>query len=242
MSFKTNLRPLRDHEVRGTLATELIEVADDVRQFYTDFGLRPYTVRLVWIAWTADEDADGMLQEEELDLESLEPDPLIFDPSTLQPVLLAEVGVGRPILLREIELTPTPRISDLTGIGKDMDAVGLTERGGITVDQISGRISEDVLMGLLPEFRVPGSVDALKDGLEFFWETSENTPAGFVTPGFEGQERPSDQRPPRRRFHVSGTPHYDAGAFQWTVTLVRADGERGRDGEIEPVDSAPGAE
>lgn len=199
----------------------LVETADCIRQLYTDFGLRPYRVKLVWIGWTADEDDDGMIQGDEVCLDD------------------DMVGVGRSILLTEMEILPTPRVSELTGIAKDQDAVGLTERGGITVDQISSRFTEDILMGLLFEYRDESRPDTLKPGIEFFWEVQNHTPARFVTPGYEGCDRLTDRRQPRRRFHVSSTPHLSADGFQWTVSLVRADGERDRDGLVEAVDGGP---
>lgn len=234
---KTNQKPLADHEVSRTLTECLVECVDDARQLLTDFGQRPYRVFLVWIAWTADEDADGMLQEDELDLDSLEPDPDIVDPGTRFPVLLAEVGVGRPILVAEVELLPTPRKTGSEGL--DQDAVGSTERGTLTVDQISMRLAEDDLKGLVFPFRDQTRPEALKDGIEFFWEIREHRPPGFVVPGYEGCEDPTNRRPPRRRYHVQGVPERQAGAFQWTVALIRADGERGREGEVEIIDGNP---
>lgn len=234
----TKGRPLGDHEVRGTLVDCLTPCADGLRQLYTDFGLRPYRVFLVWIAWTADEDLDGMLQDEELDLASIGPDPQVIDPETNFPVILADVGVGSPRLIREVEVLPTPRQTGLTGVGKSMDAMGLTERGGVTIDQISSSFSEDVLMGLIPGYRDPECPDSLKEGLDFFWEIRDNRPAGYVTPGFEGCTDPTDQAPPRRRYHVVGVPERQPDVFQWVVALTRADGERGRKGEVEAIDSA----
>ena len=45
------LKPLTDHESRTTLAPDLIEVADDIRQLATDFGMRLHRVFLVWLEW-----------------------------------------------------------------------------------------------------------------------------------------------------------------------------------------------
>lgn len=232
---KQNLKPLRDHEVGQTCAEQMIECVDSARQLLTDFGLRPYRVFLVWVRWTADEDADGRIgsspadanvrTEEQTDLTAFTEDDLEDEIE----------GVGRAVLAHEMELLPTPNVSSLGGIGKDQDAVGLTERGAISIDQISARYSEDLLMGLVAPFRDEEYPDTLKEGISFFWEVRHNRPGGYVAPGYAGCENPQELRTNRRRFHVSGTPHHDAAGFEWTVTLRRADGERGRNGEVEVV-------
>ncbi len=229
---KPNLRPLFDHEIAKSDADCLIETADCIRQIATDFGLRPYRVFLVWLSWTADEDADGRIGTEPVVREEDQTDLTAFSESDLEDEL---VGEGRPVLRRELELLPTPSVSPLSGVGKDLDAVGLTERGAVTVSQITMRISEDLLMGLVAPFRDEERPDALKPGIDFFWEVQEHRPAGYLTPGFEGCEDPQERRQTRRRFHVSGVPSREADAFQWSVTLLRADGERGREGEVEEV-------
>lgn len=236
---KPDQRPLYDFEVGSTITDCLIECVDGARQILTEFGQRPYRVFLVWIAWTADEDNDGMLQEDELDLESLEPDPDIIHPVTCQPVLLAPVGVGVPVVVAEVELLPTPRVTGVGNIGQNVDAVGRTESGAVTVDQISYRLSEDLLQGLLPPFRVPGQPDQMKDGLEFFWEIQQDRPGGYITPGYEACEQPTDMKAQRRRFAVQGIPEAQSGDFQWMVTLMRADGERSREGFVDTIDGNP---
>lgn len=217
MAKPTFIRPLRDHEIKTTLASCLVDVADCTRQLYTDFGLRPYRVFLVWIGWTADENDDGMLQDEELCLED------------------NMVGVGRPVVLADVELVPTPLVGDLTAVAKTQDVTGLTERGGVGVSQISASMSEDVLMGLITPFRDPDNPDTLLPGIEFFWEVQQDRPAGFALQNTQGCDFPTELKQPRRRFHVSGTPSLDQGAFEWSVALVRADGERGRGGDVEAV-------
>jgi hypothetical protein len=169
-------------------------------------------VFLVWIGWTADEDGDGVVQEDELLLDD------------------EMVGVGRPVLLREIEILPTPDV-DLAGISETTDSTGLAERGGLSVSQISQTFTEDVLLGLLPEFRDAEKPETLKPGITFFWELQENRPAGFQL----GCQDSADLRSRRRRFHVSGVPARRARSFEWTVNLTRAHGERGREGEVEVV-------
>ena len=217
MPRQGTIRSLRPVEVGRTLAEDLVGVADDVRALYTEFGLRPYRVWLVWVAWRQDENADGVIDDGE--------DRIDVD----------ERGAGRPELLAEIELLPTPRVGPLSGVRQDLDAVGLTERGGLTLDQVSPSYAEDLLMGLLEEFRDPARPNQLKAGISFFYEVQENRQAGHSNWGTAGGEMPASRRPPRRKFVPAGTPTRSADGFQWSFDLVRADGERGREGEIGEV-------
>jgi hypothetical protein len=105
----------------------------------------------------------------------------------------------------------------------------------VTVDQISPSFSEDILQGLLPEFIDPARPNQLLPGIQFFFEVQENRPPGHSNPFTEGGARPTVRRAPRRKFVLDSTPARSPDAFQWTVDLVRADGERGRNGEIGEV-------
>lgn len=218
------------------LGEGLVGVADSLRQLYTTFGLRPRRVFLVWIGWTIDVDGDGA---------SFANTPPIIREGTTPEVMLEAirevdldrdvVGVGRPVLLREVEILPTPLVSSLTSISKDADAVGATERGTITVSQISASFSEDFLTGLACPFVEDGR-EGLLPGVEFFYEIRENRAAGFIDPGFVGQAgRTQEAEPTRRRFAVVGVPERMPDRFEWVVNLRRADGERDRDGSFEEV-------
>lgn len=200
--------PLGPGRVGRTLADQLIPLADSVRQLYTDFGLRPYRVFLVWIRWNP----EGVVVGGQLDL--------------------GEVGAGEPELVREIELLPTPRV-EFGGVGKDFDAVGTTERGGIGISEISERYTEDLLTGLLDEFRDPAYPDTLKAGIDFFYEIREERPRTGLGGPVSACESTSSVATVRRRFHVSGAPSRQAERFQWFVSLTRADGERSRSGAID---------
>lgn len=225
-----DLKPLSGS---GTLTDSLISVVDDARQLYSDFGVRNYRVFLVWVGWTASERAyglpvvrEGMSPEEAVEAVAA----IDLDPDT--------IGVGEPTLLCEVELLPTPDVGSLGGIQKSQDAVGLTERGSVTVTQVSARYSEDYLMGLVSPFRDEKFPDSLRPGVDFFWEIREDRSSSFVAPGYAGapdQLPGSALTPVRRRFHVAATPDRDSSTFQWVVQLRRADGERGRDGSLEEV-------
>jgi hypothetical protein len=219
------LGPLSPFAVsRTTVDGCLVSTADAMRQLLTDFGLRPYRVFLVWVGWTPDVDEDGMVQEEELELDA------------------GVEGTGRAVLLKEVELLPTPLIESMAGVAGNLDATGLTERGNVNVSQISMGYTEDQLLGLLPEFRHPSFPDTLKPGVSFFWEIQENRNAGHRIPGTAAfsQFPPADLRSPRRRFHVGSVPSRKPEAFEWTVSLKRADGERGRNGEVRSVEGTDG--
>lgn len=212
-------------------------VADDIRQLATEFGGRPYRVFLVWTGWTADEDADGRVNFAESQLERADTGERKFQIWTKlgQKIFLTTEGVGRPVLIREVEILPTPRIQTMAGIAEQTRVEGVTESGGVTVDQISASFSEDVLMGLLPEIRHPSFPETLRPGISFFWEIREERPARYRNPLTAGADLPTDLASARARFHVVGKPTLDRFAFQWSVALTRADGERGRNGEVSEV-------
>lgn len=196
----------------------MIECADDIRQLHTEFGGRAYKVSLVWLRWSADVDGDGMLQGDER----------YVDDNT--------VGAGRASLVAEIVLLPVPEVNGLGGIGEDIDVTGNTERGGVTVSQISASFSEDILRGLLPELVDPDRPSVLQDGIQFFYEIQELREAGHVNIGAGACDLgPTPRQPIRRKFVLVSTPTRDPYAFQWTVSLVRADGERKRDGSVEGI-------
>lgn len=219
MTKPFGIRPLSDFEVQRADADCLIETADCLRQIATDFGLRPYRIFLVWTQWSADQDADGMLQFDELRL------------------LDREEGVGRQQLVREVELLPTPMITSLNAVRKELKVTGLTERGGIAVTEISMSYPEDILMGLIEPYRRLGDPDNLARGIDFWWEIRENRPEGYRIDGSAGCDFPVEVRQPARRYHVSGTPFRKADDFHWMVALTRADGERRRNGELQTVSS-----
>lgn len=209
----------------GSLTDSLIDVVDAARGIVSDLGLRPQRVFLVWIGWTIDGYATAPVVREDM-----EPDAAAeaFSKVDLAP---DEVGVGRPILLAELEVTPRPSV--LITVSKDQDAVGVTERGTISVAQISMRYPEDLLMGLRDPFRDPKRPDALVRGVEFFWEVREDRRRGYVTSGHAGERGATQELEAlRRRFHVASAPTREAGKFEWRVSLRRADGERGRTGDV----------
>jgi hypothetical protein len=88
-------------QIIGSLARKFVPLADSLRDLFTKFGLRPYTVKMVRVAWSGIERGVGMPQVESETL--IEPTPKITDftalQEVLQPVGLDEIG---GILVSEI--------------------------------------------------------------------------------------------------------------------------------------------
>jgi hypothetical protein len=207
-----------------TLYDSLITVVDDARRIRAELGLRPVIVRLVWVGWAAAPKSGRRTRY--LPGEPPERPPMIVRVQDLAP---SKVGVGVARVLQVIELEPRPLVSG--GPDEDADEFGMTERGSVTVSQISARYSEDLLAGLAGPFRDPVRPWELADGIEFFWELADERAAGWSAPGrLDAPWMRQDRDPAPRRYQVAGVPQRPAGELGWTVRLVRADGDRARDG------------
>ena len=108
-------------------------------------------------------------------------------------------------------ILPTPKIAPLNGVAELAMVAGLTEVGAIELSQVSGRFTEDELLG-----RIPQTGDVPLDE-EFFYEVE-----------FFPQEGPTV----KRRFIPKSVPAYQPGRLQWTVTLEKANRDRERDGDV----------
>jgi hypothetical protein len=228
-----SIGPIPSPGIGHTLAEDLVSVVDDIRQLPTEFGVRPYRIFLLWVGWTPDVNADGIVSGGELLLEQIQVGENLFQQAKIlgRMIHLSPEGAGRPVLLAETELLPTPRFTP-RGLTNQQRAEGLTESGRATADRISASYSEDVLMGLIPQFRDPRYPEQIRPGTSFFWEIRENRPARYRNFGTAGADFMSDLPATRRRWNVAGTPVLERGAAQWVVELVRADGERNRLGEL----------
>jgi len=122
-------------------------------------------------------------------------------------------GAGAPVVVGDLHILPTPLISDLNSLSNIVEAVGLTEVGSLTLSEVSGRFSEDDLLGRDSEGN-PVAPDE-----EFFYEVE--------FPRLDG--KPST----RRRFYPRSPPQYHAGKLQWTVRLEKALEDRDRTGDPE---------
>ncbi len=218
MAKNPSIRLPFNHELSESLVECMNECADDIRQLHTEFGGRAYSVSLVWLRWSADVDGDGLIQGDEV----------FIDDNT--------IGAGRATLIAEIPLLPVPEVSGLGAVGEDIDVTGNTERGGVTVSQISPGYSEDLLRGLLPDLVNPDRPSELQDGVQFFYEIQELRRRGHINQGTAACDLgPMPRDPIRRKFILTSTPERDPYAFQWVVALQRADGERKRDGSVEGI-------
>jgi hypothetical protein len=125
-----------------------------------------------------------------------------------------ERGVGFETVVHALQILPTPEISDLTAVSRELQAIGMEESGGIKISEISPRFDEDTLIGRA----VVGPLGApIPEDVSFYWEVAYTS----------APESPSL----RRRFVPKSAPNSDPTAFEWTIELLRAAGDRGRDGQ-----------
>ena len=126
------------------------------------------------------------------------------------------IGEGNAIEISRRELLPTPRVSNMGSTTEVMRAVGLTEEGTLSVDQISAKWTEDDLLGRTPDLIDPAFPRTGNRKQEFFWEVMEN--------------RPSTPSPARRDYVPNGVPALSRDGFQWSVTLTKRAFDRNRAG------------
>lgn len=128
----------------------------------------------------------------------------------------ARRGEGMESLLQELEILPTPVVSDPTAIARTPFAAGTLPVGTVSVTEVSiGQYAEDELRG----WKLPGGepLDELRG--DFFWEVREDG-------------RTAGRTPERRRFRLLGDVYLDAENVQWKVLLERASPDRRRDGSL----------
>jgi hypothetical protein len=132
-----------------------------------------------------------------------------------------ERGDGKEVLVRQIEILPTPRVRSLDNLSFSIQHAGVIPVGSLRVDRISiHRFTEDVLLGVAyPDDPLPFGEDAREKHIpqpyEFFYEVVE-----------DGR---GDNPPKRRRFRPMNTPHREAGGVHWTIMLERVSQDRTRD-------------
>jgi len=118
-------------------------------------------------------------------------------------------GIGKPVEISRREIRPAPRVMSMDGTLLSVAAFGNVEGGGIKLDRISGRFSEDDLMGRTPDLRDPVNPNTNANNVEFFYEVVES--------------RDTDPSPKPRRFAPSAVPHLSRAGMSWTVTLTKQD-------------------
>lgn len=141
----------------------------------------------------------------------------------------AERGEGEESLLAEIELLPTPRVSDLSSISRRAYAVGVFPEGSIRVDQISaGAYTYDVLRGLSIPSQTTSAPRA-DTGASVNGDPIEKASDPRIDFWYEVQEDGRGDNPAaRQRFRVFGGPSRNEGSLYWAVNLERADEARNR--------------
>ena len=118
-------------------------------------------------------------------------------------------GEGQEIVESVFPILPTPRVTEVSSIAEVLEVTGRTERGVVRVDQISGRFTEDQLLGNSTEGQEPDADQ------QFWWEITYLPVA--IGSGAE-----------IRRFEIARAPEYLAGKVYWKVYLRRAYSNRNR--------------
>lgn len=147
-----------------------------------------------------------------------------------------ERGEGTESIAAEMELLPTPRVSEMTAIARRPYAVGILPEGSIRIDQISaGAYTEDMLRGLVIPTRkptAPSNAPVLSvNGNDI--ERGSNVKIDFW---YELQEDGRGDSPAARsRFRLYGGPSRNPGAMEWAVVLERSSEERSRNGAVTQI-------
>jgi hypothetical protein len=124
-----------------------------------------------------------------------------------------ERGVGNEYVVWVERLLPTPKLSDLSALTLELKEIGTNEQGALTVTELSGRFSEDLLMGRGGPLPLG---EEIPPDTNFFWEVSLPVSAGAI----------------RRRFTPASAPSRRPGSFDWEVRLMQQDSARLRDGRL----------
>lgn len=121
-------------------------------------------------------------------------------------------GRGQESIVNLLSIRPTPRVMDLSTLQEVTSPIGLNEAGSVQINQISGRFTEEILLGIDPE---------------------QNQPPANVNIFYEVEFPRTDGRAgTRRRFHIRSAPTYDPYAFQWSIALEKADEDRAQSGAL----------
>jgi len=119
-------------------------------------------------------------------------------------------GMGPEQVLGQLEILPTPLVVDVSSLKEVVTPIGLNEQGLIQLQKISGRYTEEHLLGSGSDGSDPPPNETLYYEIEFFRRDG----------------LPSE----KRRFVRDSLPSWNATSFEWTVVLVSALENRSRDG------------
>jgi len=122
-------------------------------------------------------------------------------------------GRGQESIIFQEEILPTPLVSDMSSLSEILTPHGLDEFGTIQLSEVSGRYTEDFLMGIDPNGNEPLDTDYVFYEIEF--------------PRCDG--RPAT----KRRFELRNAPNFRPSQFQWYLTLEKIDADRTRAGELQ---------
>ena len=113
-------------------------------------------------------------------------------------------GLGRPVETARVEITPTPKISDMNGVAFAVASFGTTEGGGLYVSKISQRYSEEDLIGTTPDMMDPARPQTSLFNMEFFWEIQLRNHSSKA-----------------RRYIPAGVPMFDRSGLHWHLNLTK---------------------
>lgn len=118
-----------------------------------------------------------------------------------------ERGIGQETVITVLNLLPTPKVSDVSQVRRDVQSFGTEEMGELKISEISMTYSENLLVGkgMVGDGPIPLDVS-------FYWEVY-NPAAGL-----------------RRRFIPKSAPNINPSNFEWVISLVRASGDRDSEG------------
>ncbi len=119
-------------------------------------------------------------------------------------------GSGIESVMYERDILPTPLVVDMSSLTEALTAVGINEQGTVQLQEISGRYTEDDLLGTDPHGNPPGPGDSVYYEIQFY--------------GRDGNKNE------KRRFTQQSAPFYKASGFQWNITLVSYNENRDRNG------------
>ena len=124
-------------------------------------------------------------------------------------------GMGNQVVISNRELLPAPKVVDMSATTEILHAFGRDEEGGLSIEQISAKYSEDDLLGVTPDLAelVPSGTDTAN--VDFFYEVQE--------------ARPTSPQPASRRYVPSSVPMLSRGSLSWKISLTKQDYDRDRD-------------
>lgn len=120
-------------------------------------------------------------------------------------------GDGVEVITAITDILPTPLLT-IGGLSEQVQSYGLVEDGTVNISEISGRYSEQQLLGWSSDTHPPAEDE------QIFWE--------IEYPQISG----SPAR--KRRFIPVSAPAYNPESLQWTVTVQRSHPERSNLGEL----------